>query len=153
MRSAPSPLHGLLLLPLLPASLCSLFLKREILSFFKMYSDNVISTARCSGVALFRSNSISPCQYVIVSDWILHLQALQACFLSRIRRLKAFECYFYLGLLVVTYFMVFLPPPIFDPSVRGKARSRETNPAPASGVRVEVKTELDWTRTVRMAPT
>merc|ERR1719495_973786 len=43
--------------------------------------------------------------------------------------------------------------PIFDPKVSGYARSSDTKPAPARGVRVLVKTLLDWTMIVSPAPT
>ena len=43
--------------------------------------------------------------------------------------------------------------PMFEPKVRGYARSRDTRPAPARGVSVLVKTLLDWTMMVRPAPT
>ncbi|CAG0922127.1 unnamed protein product [Notodromas monacha] len=42
--------------------------------------------------------------------------------------------------------------PTLEPRHRGYMRSRVTRPMPANGVRAEVKTELDWTRKVMMAP-
>ena len=43
--------------------------------------------------------------------------------------------------------------PMFDPNVSGYIRFKLTTPMPTRGVNVEVKTELDWTRKVRRAPT
>lgn len=43
--------------------------------------------------------------------------------------------------------------PMLDPRVSGYTRSIEMTPMPTSGVRVEVKTELDWTIKVIPAPT
>jgi hypothetical protein len=42
--------------------------------------------------------------------------------------------------------------PIFDPKVNGYILSMLSTPIPTNGVRVDVKMELDWTRTVRPAP-
>ena len=43
--------------------------------------------------------------------------------------------------------------PIFDPRVSGYILFKLITPIPTSGVKVEVKTELLWTRNVSAAPT
>ena len=61
------------------------------------------------------------------------------------------------------YFKVFAGPlmlakipvtvvPMFEPSVNGNTRSIVTKPIPTNGVKVDVKTELDWTIIVKMQP-
>lgn len=42
--------------------------------------------------------------------------------------------------------------PMLDPRVKGYTLSRVSNPAPTSGVKVDVNTEEDWTKNVTKAP-
>ena len=41
---------------------------------------------------------------------------------------------------------------MLDPRVKGYTLSRVSNPAPTSGVKVDVNTEEDWTKNVTNAP-
>ena len=43
--------------------------------------------------------------------------------------------------------------PILLPKVSGKILSKSTNPKPTNGIKLEVKTELDWTSIVNKHPT
>ncbi|KAK2717522.1 hypothetical protein QYM36_006341, partial [Artemia franciscana] len=43
--------------------------------------------------------------------------------------------------------------PMFEPRVSGYTRSTVITPTPTRGVRADVKTEDDWTRKVKNAPT
>ena len=43
--------------------------------------------------------------------------------------------------------------PMFEPKVNGYIRSMVTMPRPTSGVRVDVKIELLWTKIVKIHPT